>query len=192
MREGFPSDKYVWHERIVQDEKTWRFDFFQIQRHIQAIIHLDYDKSTRLRLTWDILQQFPGTFFTWDGYVLPNCRSSCKVAKEGATRKHQIARSWKLIRNADKNIPSSQFEPLCASVENLNFLNGDCCSIVNGNPRQRFILREAIISSCTVMKSLVRSLGVSIDTLGCSKKFCNPNTKFRFTAVLTRQITSYE
>ena len=55
------------------------------------------------------------------------------MAKEGATRKHLIARSWKLVCNPDVNVPSSP-PTATPSVEYLNSLDDDSGAIVDGNP----------------------------------------------------------
>ena len=111
-----------------------------------------------------ILQQL----LTWDDYVLSISGRSSKMAKQGAARKHLTARSWKFIRNADVNISSSE-PTACATVEKLNPLDGDRCAEVDGNPGCRFALCVAKICTCTISRSLIRALCVSINALGSSK-----------------------
>ena len=90
------------------------------------------------------------------------------MAKEGATRKHLAARSWKLVCDADVNISSSE-PTACATVEKLNPLDGDRCAEVDGNPGCRFALCVAKVGACTISNSLIRALCVSINALGSSK-----------------------
>ena len=98
-----------------------------------------------------ILQQL----LTWDDYVLSIGGRSSKMAKEGAARKHLIARSWKLVRNADVNISSSSSRAII-SVENLNPFNNDSCAVVNGDPGCSFVL---CVADCTVC--------FSVNTVAC-------------------------
>ena len=61
------------------------------------------------------------------------------MAKEGAARKHLVARSWKHVRNADINI-SSPSSTAVYYVEYLNPFNNDSCAVVNGDPGCSFVV----------------------------------------------------
>ena len=124
------------------------------QRHIcQTSLGLGYLSAMM------ILQQL----LTWDDYVLSIGGRSSKMAKEGAARKHLIARSWKLVRNADVNI-SSSISTAVYSVEYLNPFNNDSCAVVNGDPGCSF--------SVCVADSTVGQCGhwrcISVNTVACS------------------------
>ena len=81
---------------------------------------------------------------------------SSKMAKEGAARKHLIARSWKLVRNADVNI-SSSISTAVSSVDYLNPFDNDSSAIVNGDP------------GCSVVFCVAHCTG-SVNTVGSSVK----------------------
>ena len=97
-----------------------------------------------------ILQQL----LTWDNYVFPISARSSKITKEGAARKHLIARSWKLIRNADVDISRSISTAVC-SVKYINPFNHDSCAVVNGDP------------GCSVVVCVAHCTG-SVNTVGSS------------------------
>ena len=86
---------------------------------------------------------------------------SSKMAKEGAARKHLIARSWKLVRNADVNILSS-LSTAVYSVEYVNPFNADSCAVVNGDPGCSVFLCVAVPA--------VRC--VSVNTVACYSLMC--------------------
>ena len=79
------------------------------------------------------------------------------MAKEGAARKHLVARSGKLVRNADVNISSSS-SIATSSVEYLNPFNNDSCAVVNGDP------------GCSVVVCVAHCTG-SVNTVG-SRVIC--------------------
>ena len=89
--------------------------------------------------------------------MLPIGARSSKMAKEVTARKHLIARSWKLVRNADVNI-SSSISTAVSSVDYLNPFDNDSCAVVNGDP------------GCSVVVCVAHCTG-SVNTVG-SKVIC--------------------
>ena len=120
---------------------------------------------------------------TWDGNFFPVSRRSSKVAKEGATRKHQSACTRKFVWDAHVNVSRSVYETI--SVEDLHPSNSDWSSIVDGQPGSRLDLCVAHVPL------LPTSLCVSVNTLGCLEEAQLISYKFRVvgnsTLILTFQ-----
>ena len=79
------------------------------------------------------------------------------MAKEGAARKHLIARSWKFVRNADVNISSSKSTAVC-SVEYLNPFNNDSIAVVNGDPGFGVMVCVAECTACVSVNTVAWSI----------------------------------
>ena len=112
-----------------------------------------------------ILQQL----LTWDDYVLSLSARSSKMAKEGAARKHLIARSGKLVRNANVNFSSSRPTAITCPIDKQDHFNDDILAIVNCDPGM-FVCFCGAQCACLSVNAFVSCMARPIGWLGGSHR----------------------
>ena len=123
-------------------------------------INLDNDISAGHCLSWDVrMRQILQHLLTFYDYVLPVGGRSSKMTEQGSAGIHLVARTRKLIRNADIDITSS-IPTATETIENLNGFNNDSCAVIDGNPRRPFTICNTNTATSVIC--------VSINAKGCS------------------------
>ena len=91
------------------------------------------------------------------------------MAKEGAARKHLIARSGKLVRNANVNFSSSRPTAITCPIDKQDHFNDDILAIVNCDPGM-FVCFCGAQCACVSVNAFVSCVARPIGWLGGSHR----------------------